>query len=123
LIRIFDAVASNQDLVKELYQTVKGEKYFATTNDWTPLASADFNNAQINPVKLAAIGQAEATELNSTITKLIPLMYHLLETGAAKPAEYELIGKTGFESVIEAWAYQQSGKAGAKKVLVKLQDA
>lgn len=87
------------------------------------MTSAEFNGATIYPVKLGPIGRPEAQRLNLTITKLIPLMHRLLETGAVKPAEYEVIGSGGFESVAEAWAYQGSGKAGNKKVLVKLQDA
>lgn len=122
ITRIFDAVASNQDLVRALYQNIDGEKYFSTTNDWDPLECSEFNGANIQPVKLGPIGRPDATELNSTLSKLIPLMHHLLETGAANPAEYEVIGNTGFENVGEAWAYQQSGKAGSKKVVVKLQD-
>jgi hypothetical protein len=85
--------------------------------------ASEFNGSKINTVELGPIGRADATEPNATLTKVIPLMHHLLVSGAAKPAEYEVIGETGFESVIEAWAYQQTGKAGAKKVLVKLQDA
>lgn len=87
------------------------------------MTPAEFNGATINPVELGPIGREDATELNATITKLIPLMYELLFTGAVKPAEYEVIGTTGFGSVIEAYAYQRTGKAGAKKVLVKLQNA
>jgi hypothetical protein len=85
--------------------------------------SSEFNYAKISSVKLGAIGRADATELNATITELIPLMHHLLVTGSVKPSEYEVIGSPGFASVIEALAYQQTGKAGAKKVLVQLQDA
>jgi NADPH:quinone reductase-like Zn-dependent oxidoreductase len=126
LHRIFDAVASNHEFAATLYKSLPSsseEKYFSTTNDWTPLSSADFNGAHIEPVKLGPIGQPDAKELNATITKLLPLMYYLIESGAAKPAEYEIIGEGGFEGVAEAWAYQQTGKAGAKKVVVKLQDA
>lgn len=32
--RIFDAVAMNEGLVKALFPTVEGEKYYSTTNDW-----------------------------------------------------------------------------------------
>jgi hypothetical protein len=125
LIRVFDAVASNHDFAASFFKTLpgEGEKYFSTTNDWTPLSPSDFNGAHINPVELGPIGRPDATELNETLTKLIPLMYHLLESGAAKPAEYEIVGSGGFEGVAEAWAYQQTGEAGAKKVIVKLQDA
>ena len=123
LKRIFDAVATNDDFVKAFYQHVQGEKYFSSTNDWDVRDRKDFNDAIINPVELGPIGRPEGTELNATLTKVIPLMYHLLESGLAKPAEYEVIGYKGFESVIEAWKYQQSGKAGSKKVLVHLQDA
>ncbi|KIW00765.1 uncharacterized protein PV09_07746 [Verruconis gallopava] len=122
LIRIFDAVASNHDFVKAFYENVEGEKFFSTTNDWTPFEPSDFNGARISSVKLGSIGRPDAAELNNTITKLIPLMFHMLKTGMVQPAEYELIGNTGFTSVIEAWGYQQTGKAGSKKVLVKLQD-
>jgi hypothetical protein len=123
LYRTFDAAAFNYDFVKELYAQIDGKKYFTTTNDWTPYAPAEYGDAIIKPVELGPIGRATATETNALITKAIPLMYHLLETGAVKPAEYELIGETGFDSVSEAWAYQMSGKGGSKKVVVKLLDA
>lgn len=39
LVRIFDAVASNQDFVKALYEKTGGQgKHFATTNDWYVLS-------------------------------------------------------------------------------------
>lgn len=123
LNRIFDAVATNDDLVKAVYQQVRGEKYFSSTNDWDVRDRKDFNDAIINPVELGPIGRPDATELNATLTRLIPLMYHLLESGLAKPAEYKVIGDKGFESVTEAWKYQQSGAGGSKKVLVHLQNA
>ena len=123
LYRVFDAMAANHDFVKALFQSVEGTKYFSSTDDWTPLDSKDFNDAVLYRVALGPIGRADATELNGMISQFIPLMYHLLQTGQVKPSEYEVIGEKGFESVAEAWAYQQSGKGGAKKVLAHLQDA
>jgi len=137
--RIFDAVATAEGFAKAVFKKIEAEdkgfvkavlnkvkhenKYFCTTNDWTPMPASDFSGATPSPVKLGPIGRADATELNKEISSYIPLIVKLMEDGKVVPSEYEVIGKTGFDSVIEAWAYQSAGKGGNKKVVVKLQDA
>jgi len=123
LTRVFDAVAMNQDFVKEIFKQVSASpKYFSTTNDWIPMPEEDFSGGMVYPCKLGPIGRVEAPELNKDIESFIPLIVKLIEDGKVVPSEYEVIGKPGFESVIEAWAYQQKGAAGSSKVLAKLQD-
>jgi hypothetical protein len=86
------------------------------------MAASDFSGVEPYIVKLGPIGRPEATELDAQISAFIPLIISLIESGKAVPAEYEIIGQTGFESVIEAYTYQGAGKGGNKKVLVKLQE-
>lgn len=83
----------------------------------------EFSGGKHYATKLGPIGRAGADELNKEIEAFIPLIVKLIEDGKVVPSEYEIIGKAGFESVPEAWAYQQRGAGGAKKVLVHLQDA
>jgi len=120
--RIFDAVAVNESFAKAVFKKVDGEKYFSTTNDWSQLPVEEFSGASISPVQLGPVGRPEATGLNANLSSFIPVMVSLIESGKVVPAEYEIIGSTGFESVLEAYAYQGAGKGGNKKVLVKLQD-
>lgn len=86
------------------------------------MPASDFSGGTPYPIKLGPIGRPEATELNAEITAFIPLIVSLIEAGKVIPAEYEIIGQTGFESVVEAYDYQGAGKGGNRKVLVKLQD-
>ena len=86
------------------------------------MAASEFSGVEPYNVKLGPIGRPEATELGAQISAFIPLIVSLIESGKVVPAEYEIIGDTGFESAIEAYAYQGAGKGGNKKVLVKLQD-
>lgn len=82
----------------------------------------EFSGGKHYATQLGPIGRADAIGLNQQIETFIPLIVKLIEDGKVVPSEYEIIGKTGFESVLEAWAYQQKGAGGAKKVLVHLQD-
>jgi hypothetical protein len=86
------------------------------------MPASEFSGVEPSIVKLGPVGRPEATELNAQISAFIPLIVSLVESGKVVPAEYEIIGSTGFESVLEAYAYQGAGKGGNKKVLVKLQD-
>jgi hypothetical protein len=88
----------------------------------TPIPASDFSGGTPYIIKLGPIGRPEATALNAELSSFIPLMYSLIESGKVVPSEYDLVGNTGFESVIEAYAYQNAGKGGNKKVVVKLQD-
>ena len=46
----------------------------------------------------------------------------MLEAGKISPSEYVEVGDGGFESLIEGYAFQTSGKGGNKKVIVKVAD-
>lgn len=83
---------------------------------------ASFHGAVVDHIALGPIGRPSAPELNAAIASYIPLMVKLIEDGKVKVSEYEVVGH-GFNEVAKAWEYQQSGKAGNKKVLVKLGEA
>jgi hypothetical protein len=83
----------------------------------------EFSGGKHYATQLGPIGRVDAVALNKEIETFVPLIVKLIEGGRVVPSEYEIIGKIGFESVLEAWAYQQKGAGGAKKVLVHLQDA
>ncbi|KAF2418902.1 GroES-like protein [Tothia fuscella] len=124
--RIFDAVAQNDPtLAKAVFKQIDStSKYFSTTNDWSrvPQPESDFSGGKHYATKLGPIGRDGADELNGQISRFIPIIVKLMENGKVVPAEYEVIGETGFESALEAFAYQQKGSGGSKKVLVKLQE-
>lgn len=86
------------------------------------MAASEFFGVEPYRVMLGPIGRPEATKLDAQLASYIPLIVSLIESGKVVPAEYEIIGETGFDSVLEAYAYQGAGKGGNKKVLVKLQD-
>jgi hypothetical protein len=71
---------------------------------------------------LGPIGRPDAVELNAEIAGFLPLLADLLDQGKLLPAEYVTVGGTGVESVPEAYEFQNSGKGGNKKVVVKIQD-
>ena len=121
--KIFDAVASDDPvLAKELFkQSNAKEKYFTTTNDWSGVG--DFEGGKTNNIELGNIGRPDTPELNKLVEEYIAMATPLLEEGKLVASEYEVIGNGGFESALEAYKYQQTGKAGNKKVVVKLQDA
>lgn len=120
--RIFDTVASdNPVLAKELFKLSGAkEKFFTTTNTWSGIG--DFEGGKTVNIELALIGRPEATKVNKMIEEYIAMATPLLEEGKLVASEYQVIGNGGFESAIEAYKYQQTGKAGNKKVVVKLQD-
>lgn len=122
IYKIFDAVASNDPLIaKEIFGKASDqEKYFTTTNDWAGIS--DFSGGKTTCIEFGPVGRPEATELNKTLEEYIPVLTKLIEEGKVLPSAYEVVGEGGFESAIEAYKYQQSGKAGNKKVIVKIQD-
>lgn len=90
----------------------------------SPIAEAP--NTTTYGVALGPIGRPFATELNSDIEKFIPVLYEMMSTGKLTPAETYVVGgkeDNPFEDIIEAYNLQQSGKAGSKKVVVKVADA
>jgi NADPH:quinone reductase-like Zn-dependent oxidoreductase len=123
LFKIFDAVASDDPLLaKEIFRQASGqEKLFATTNDWSGITH--FEGGKTTCIEFGPVGRPDATDLNKMIEEYIPVLTKLIEDGKVLPSEYEAIGEGGFESAAEAYKYQQSGKGGNKKVVVKIQDA
>lgn len=120
--KIFDAVAADDPLLaKELFKATKqSDKFFATTNDWSGIG--DFEGGQTYLVRFGPVGRPEAEELNENIEKYIPVIVGLVKAGELRPGEFEVIGDGGFEDAIKALKYQQSGAAGSRKVVVKIQD-
>lgn len=117
--RIYDATSADDPKVaKELFKRLKGDKFFATTNDWS--GPSDFEGGKTYNVELGPIGRPGATELNAVLQKHSPVILKLLENGLLTPQEYEVAGE-GFDAAIKAYDYHSSGKAGSKKVLVQIQ--
>jgi hypothetical protein len=83
-----------------------------------PLPETD--DFHVHAVALGPIGREDAVELNKAIESYIPLLYSLFADVKILPSEYMVVGKTGVESVPEAYAFQTSGKGGNKKVVVKI---
>ena len=118
--RIFDTTSSSHKFAAAVFSKIEGEqKLFSTTNDWEPMTPDTTGGAQVYQVQLGPIGRPEATALNKDIGKLAKLVHKLVEEGKLKTSEYEVIGH-GIEEVDKAWQYQLSGKAGSKKVLVRI---
>lgn len=85
----------------------------------TPIPTGNFKGY---PIQLGPVGRPDATQLNQEIQSFIPFVYKLLLTGGLTPAEYIAVGDGGFKAVLEAYAFQSSGKGGNKKVIVKISD-
>lgn len=124
IVGIFDAVAANDPiLAKELFkspQYLSGRKYFSTTNGWAQIP--DFEGGKTYILKLGVVGRPDATELNNTLKKYIPVLVKLVENGAVRPNNYEVVGQGGFESLVEGYKLKSGGGGGSKKVIVKIQD-
>ena len=122
---IFDTTSQSHILAQQVFGKLSDNperpRRFTTTNDWVPMEDKDFHGALVNHIMLGPIGRP-GSAINAQVESYIPLMVKLIKDGKFKTADYEIVG-TGFEAVPEAFAYQQTGKAGNKKVLIKLQDA
>lgn len=122
--RVFDAAASEDPiLAKKLFEhdALKDkEKLFSTTNDWSGVTN--FSGGKTYNVELGPIGRSDATKLNQTLESYIPVLTKLVENGQIKVGEYEVIGDGGFEDIAKAYKYKNSGAAGSKKVVVKVQN-
>lgn len=123
LSRIFDAVAGDDPVfAKMLYKQLSSSnpKYFATTNDWTPIE--DFEGGKTYQVELGGIGRASAKDLNNTLSKYIPVLVRLIENGSVEVGEFMVVGDGSFEDIVKAYKLKVGGGTGSKKVIVKVQE-
>ena len=142
--RIFDTVAQSASCaIKALQQCSTAEsKYFSTTDDWyvhncrrpictnanihrTPMDPVD--GIKIDRIQLGLIGRSgdlikQYPTINKTIASYIPKLVAYIEKGELKPNAYEIVGKTGFDSVTEAIKIQNQGKGGGTKYVVHIQN-
>ncbi len=123
---VYDTVAQSEQLARKALTEVSTakQKYFATTDDWTPMEPSE--GYKTFRAKLGLIGRSadeskEVPTLNSDIASYIPVLERFMDEGKLKPNEFHIAGK-GFEGVSEAVAIQQKGGSGGAKVLVNLQD-
>ena len=120
----FDAVAQNNTVLSALYTSLPSTdtpRVYVTTNDWDPLPEASLGFRSIG-IELGPIGRPESEKLNGRVKSYIPVIYELLESGAVKMGEYTEEGN-GVEGILGAWEYLKSGRAGSRKVVVKVADA
>lgn len=123
--RVFDASAMAAETAMESLKTCSSgtTKYFATTDDWTPMESKD--NIEIYRIGLGLIGRsgdAHTETINKVIESYIPKLENYLGNGMLKPMEYDIEG-TGFEGIVKGIDALNAGKGGGKKIVVKLQDS
>jgi len=123
--RVYDASGQAAETALEALKTASDAKvkYFATTNDWSPLQSED--DTTIYPLPLGLIGRsgdARTEKVNQDIQEHIPRLEEFFGSGALKPMTYDVVG-TGFEGVLKGIEVLNAGKGNGKKVIVKLQDA
>ncbi|KFZ15866.1 hypothetical protein V502_05379 [Pseudogymnoascus sp. VKM F-4520 (FW-2644)] len=108
-IAALDKVSANKDEVK----------YFATTNDWTPIAPQE--GIKIYQADLGDIGQGgEEREINKKVAAYIPVLEKYLSMGALKPMGYEQVGDIGVEEILKGLVAFNTKKGGAKKMVVRL---
>ena len=125
--RIFDAVASPKpEIVGELVKASgnASECYFTTTNDWDAINGQDLGGAHLDEIHLGLVGRPDAMEINAAIESYVPVIHELVKSGKIKPSQVVQIGdgKDVWQDAIAAFEYQKSGKAGSKKVIVKIGD-
>ncbi|KAF3936261.1 Zeta-crystallin [Dactylella cylindrospora] len=124
LHRVFDATSYSIDFVKEAFKAIEGqpgENFFTSTDDWTDFGTIPAA-PKFYPISLGPIARPEAVQLNADAAKFIKVFEALLTSGKLKPAEYVIIGETGFESWIEGINAANSGTVGGKKIVLKFQD-
>ena len=119
---IFDAVSVNNTLAASVFSAIPSTskpRFYTTTNDWDPAPNeAGFTTTKIG---IGPIGRPEAVELNKRLSEFIKVIVKLLEKEVLRAGEYTVEGE-GIEGILPAWEVQKSGKAGSKKVLVKVAD-
>lgn len=119
---IFDAVAENEPMLAERVfsssaSSSESPKYFTTTNDWARIGN--FGGGKTHGIALGLVGRSEGAELNEKVAAYIVASSKLMEEGKLAAGEVELVGE-GVEAGVEAYKYQVSGKAGRKKVVVRV---
>lgn len=123
---VWDSVARSEPLARKALKnvSVRQQKFFATTDDWTPMEEDE--DHETSRVKLGLIGRQgddikEAPLINEEIASYIPFLTRLLEAGKLQPNEFKVVSK-GFEGVAEAVDIQQKGSSAGSKVVVELHD-
>ena len=76
-------------------------------------------NVGNDAIKLGLIGRDEGLQVNKNLASYSSMLPDLLTIGKLKPSDY-IVAADSIEKAPEAFAFQQSGKAGPKKVLVKV---
>ena len=75
----------------------------------------------LGPIGRSAKESEEQPKLNEAIASFVPMLEGLIEAGKLKPNEYQVIGKVGLESVIEALKEQQKNAGAGPKYLAQVQ--
>ena len=123
---VWDTVAKSESLGRKALTQIsvsKTQKYFATTDDWSPMK--EYGDEKTYRAKLGIIGRegeeiADSPTVNEDLASYVRFLGGLLEMGKLRPNELKVVS-TGFEGVAEAVAIQQKGVGGGKKVVVDLQ--
>ncbi|KAE8446201.1 hypothetical protein EG329_012426 [Mollisiaceae sp. DMI_Dod_QoI] len=98
-------------------------KYFATTNDWMPIAPKE--DIEMYLVKLGAIGRSgteDIAQFNRDTEEFIPKLENYLRGGLIKPMEYDIVGGVGVGEVLKGLDAFNARKGGEKKILVRIAD-
>ena len=82
----------------------------------------DFEGGKTHCIQLGIIGRDYGKHTTDALARYIPTLTKLFEMGKLVASPYVEVGNGGFDAVLEALAYQKSGSAGSKKVVVKVQD-
>ena len=121
---VWDAVARSEFLARKMLTevSVAKQKYFATTDDWTPMEKYDDHETYRTELGVAGRTEedAKAATTNEQLESYIPILTHLLATGKLRPNELKVVG-AGFEDISKAVEIQQKGASGGTKVVVDLQ--
>ncbi len=121
---VWDAVARSEFLARKMLMevSVAKQKYFATTDDWTPMEK--YEDHETYRTELGVAGRTEedakAASTNEQLESYIPFLTHLLTTGKLRPNDFKVVG-AGFEDIAKAVEIQQKGSSGGAKVVVDLQ--
>ena len=121
---VWDTVAKSESLARKMLMeiSVAKHKYFATTDDWTPMEK--YEDHETYRTELGVAGRDEEDETvastNEQLELYIPFLTRLLEIGKLRPNEFKVVG-AGFEDIPRAVEIQQKGASGGAKVVVDLQ--